>query len=160
MPSKDIFRRVSAKQKLATFLWGHLTFIRFDESLAWSGENLKRRKAEHIFIDRSGKPYKVPFPSWSWLGWKGQPFFFPDPAGMPKYELEFFRLDIYGRVIPLLPDLSWSEYQTVRDTSRTTTSNDGNRNIEDNTIEHSVHIQSLASPHKAQKGFQFREFQN
>ncbi|KAL6362171.1 hypothetical protein LRP88_04248 [Fusarium phalaenopsidis] len=107
-------RRLYKKDKLAKSAWGHLLFLRFEESLAWVGGDCARRVAEECVYNRDGSSHHVRFPSWSWLGWDfehaglGRLFKLPIATDMVMPELEFYRLDIYGRVHAQKPRKSFA----------------------------------------------------
>ncbi|KAI8663821.1 HET domain-containing protein [Fusarium keratoplasticum] len=102
-------RRLYMKHTLAQSDWGHLLFLRFEESLAWVGGDCARRVAEECVYNRDGSSHHVRFPSWSWLGWDfehaglGRLFKLPIATDMVMPELDFYRLDIYGRVRAQMP---------------------------------------------------------
>ncbi|KAI9730326.1 MAG: hypothetical protein M1818_008229 [Claussenomyces sp. TS43310] len=52
---------------------------------------------------KNGEAYKVPFPSWSWLGWQGRGSLATQESLGIDPELNFFRLDLQGHVRHLLP---------------------------------------------------------
>lgn len=54
------------------FLWGLPASARFEQSLCWETypRGVERRKGETTLPMNSLKR-RVPFPSWSWLGWLG-----------------------------------------------------------------------------------------
>jgi Heterokaryon incompatibility protein (HET) len=87
------------------FYWGHNLCCFFDQSLSWrkSKIELARRKAMAP-IRGVASSYYVPFPSWSWLGWKAAIKFVLDlqlisvPGARLIPEIDFYHLDINGRV--------------------------------------------------------------
>ncbi|CAI9634503.1 unnamed protein product [Alternaria burnsii] len=113
--------RVAKCHIFAQNIWGHLAWMRFDESLAWScSGRLKRRKEDQIYLTKTGEIYAAPFPSWSWCGWQGSPLgwsVFPLARGIVQYELEFYRLDIDGQVRELFPFSELAQYITLPDRS-------------------------------------------
>ncbi|KAM0421152.1 hypothetical protein ACHAPT_011044 [Fusarium lateritium] len=116
-------RRLYLKHTLAQSDWGHLLFLRFEESLAWTGGDCARRLAEECVYNRDGSSHQVRFPSWSWLGWDfehaglGRLFNLPTPTGMVMPELEFYKLDIYGRVRAQMPRRLFAPYVKPLDLS-------------------------------------------
>lgn len=74
--------------------WG-LPHTRFDHVLSWSGGKERRLDLCRI-ITSSGVVRKVPFPTWSWLGWKGQVI--RSASHSKVSELRFYKLGIDGIV--------------------------------------------------------------
>ncbi|KAI2617496.1 HET-domain-containing protein [Hypoxylon sp. NC1633] len=114
----DAFTGVLRRVALNTgheFYWGHSVSMRFDESLAWSnivwygehewkGQGVPERRREmHRVRSSEGAVHEVPFPSWSWLGWKealGVTRIAPRQV-MLEPELNIMRLSMDGKAVPL-----------------------------------------------------------
>ncbi|KAI8716077.1 HET domain-containing protein [Fusarium sp. LHS14.1] len=115
--------RLYMKHTLAQSNWGHLLFLRFDESLAWIGGDCARRVAEECVYNRDGSSHRVRFPSWSWLGWDfehaglGKLFNLPIATAMVMPELEFYKLDIHGRFRAQMPRHLFAPYVKPLDLS-------------------------------------------
>lgn len=83
------------------FHWG-LPVSRFGEILAlwWvvgAHDKIRRTDSTCRVYCEDGSIHRVPFPSWSWLGWLGEMCVdFPLPLGNVQSELEFYRVDIDG----------------------------------------------------------------
>ncbi|KAI9786497.1 MAG: hypothetical protein M1839_006957 [Geoglossum umbratile] len=102
------------------FYWGHLLSGFFDQSLSWRKTrlDLERRAAMCPFrgIDNS---YSVRFPSWSWLGWKASIKFVLNlnlisvPNARLSPEIDFFHLDVDGRIKRLVPPVADTECGAV-----------------------------------------------
>ncbi|KAI1506268.1 HET-domain-containing protein [Biscogniauxia marginata] len=107
---EGVLNRVVGANPGHGFYWGHPVAVRFDESIAWSnfpwgsdvwnsGIMPERRRAVQRVRGGDGELREVPFPSWSWLGWR-------DVLGVTKAaprqviltpELDIAKLDIHGR---------------------------------------------------------------
>jgi len=98
------------------FYWGHILSGFFDQSLSWRKTkiDLERRMSKCPFRGASAS-YLVNFPSWSWLGWKTAIKFVLDlqlnafPNARLNPEIDFFKLDINGRVKRLVPPIADTE---------------------------------------------------
>ncbi|KAI0809299.1 hypothetical protein GGR55DRAFT_167630 [Xylaria sp. FL0064] len=53
------------------FAWG-LPLSHFEQSLLWSSFGSLRRRKEYSTLPMTSMQVKVPFPSWSWMGWIGE----------------------------------------------------------------------------------------
>ncbi|KAI1279621.1 HET-domain-containing protein [Xylaria sp. FL0933] len=53
------------------FAWG-LPRSHFEQGLLWSSFGSLRRRKEHSTLPMTSMQVKVPFPSWSWMGWIGE----------------------------------------------------------------------------------------
>jgi hypothetical protein len=94
-----------------SFYWGHILVPGlFEDSLSWRKARLQVEKRTAICpIRGKGDKYEVPFPTWSWLTWKTALKFvldmqlnaFPSSCMMP--EVEFFHLDVDGKIKRLIP---------------------------------------------------------
>ncbi|KAI1269731.1 HET-domain-containing protein [Xylariaceae sp. FL1019] len=97
------------------FYWGHSVSAMFELSLVWL--NIvwcydrdipitpvpERRKGCHSVVRADGTSYKVPFPSWSWLGWRNLNGI---TRVVPKQfnvwpELTIWKLDVNGKATPV-----------------------------------------------------------
>jgi hypothetical protein len=93
-----------------SFYWGHILLPGFfDESLSWRKTRLQLEKRTALCPVRGrGAKYEVPFPSWSWLTWKTAIKFVLDlqlnalPNACLIPEIEFFHLDVDGRIKRLI----------------------------------------------------------
>ena len=102
------------------FYWGHIVSDFFDQSLSWSKTriDLERRRAMCSLRD-TGTSYSVHFPSWSWLGWKASLKFVLDlqlnaiPHTRLNPEIDFYHLDIDGRIKRLVLPVTDTELSTV-----------------------------------------------
>ncbi|KAI3322198.1 HET-domain-containing protein [Xylariaceae sp. AK1471] len=54
-----------------SFAWG-LPRSHFEQGLLWSSFACLRRRKEHSTLPMTSMQIKVPFPSWSWMGWIGE----------------------------------------------------------------------------------------
>jgi hypothetical protein len=102
------------------FYWGHLLSGMFGQSLSWRKTrlDLERRTAMCPFRG-TGTSYSVRFPSWSWLGWKASIKFVIDlnlitvPNALLVPEIDFFHLDVDGRIKRLVPLVTGTERGVV-----------------------------------------------
>ncbi|CAJ2510946.1 Uu.00g065710.m01.CDS01 [Anthostomella pinea] len=100
------------------FHWGHCLSARFEESLAWCNiewyydkdmqhhKMPARRLEKRLVRFADGRSlYSVPFPSWSWLGWKNTHGITRAalPPGNVEPELNIMKLDMDGRATALNP---------------------------------------------------------
>lgn len=99
-----LLRRVMRVSEVR-FQWG-LPERRFGEILAswWtdvSREGVRRTDTCRVYC-KDGSTHQAPFPSWSWLGWQGEvDVNIPKPLGSLQSELEFYRVDIDGRLMKI-----------------------------------------------------------
>ncbi|KAI0533970.1 HET-domain-containing protein [Xylaria digitata] len=54
-----------------SFAWG-LPRSHFEQGLLWSSFSCLRRRKEYSTLPMTSMQVKVPFPSWSWMGWIGE----------------------------------------------------------------------------------------
>ncbi|KAF8849933.1 HET-domain-containing protein [Acephala macrosclerotiorum] len=55
------------------FIWG-LPRSHFEQSLLWNSFTKQQRREELSTLPMTSKKVRVPFPSWSWIGWIGETF--------------------------------------------------------------------------------------
>jgi hypothetical protein len=104
-----------------SFYWGHILVPGiFEDSLSWRKARLQLEKREAPCPIRGrGAKYEVPFPSWSWLTWKTALKFvldvqlnaLPNACLMP--EIEFFHLDVNGRIKRLVAPVAEADCRPV-----------------------------------------------
>jgi hypothetical protein len=92
----------------------------FEDSLSWRKTRLELDKRTALCPIRGvGAKYEVPFPSWSWLTWKTSLKFMLDLVlhALPKAclmpEIEFFHLDIDGKVKRLMAPVAEADCDAV-----------------------------------------------
>ncbi|EXJ73255.1 uncharacterized protein A1O5_03015 [Cladophialophora psammophila CBS 110553] len=90
------------------FSWGHLLTTSFDQSLSWRKTTMEIKRRDAMCpLRSSGSSYSVHFPSWSWLGWKASiKDVMPSTDTALKPEIDFFRLDIDGKIQRLIPPVA------------------------------------------------------
>jgi hypothetical protein len=110
-----LLRRITAISG-QRFHWGH-PCARFDESLAWVGDRSSRREALCRMRRTDGKIYYVPFPSWSWAGWRGPAYKLPAKPGMFKPELDIFRVGVDGRLARVMDETNLEEFNAGSSTN-------------------------------------------
>jgi len=104
-----------------SFYWGHILFPGFFEaSLSWRKTRLQLEKRTALCPVRGrGAKYEVPFPSWSWLTWRTAIKFVLDlqlnalPNACLIPEIEFFHLDVDGRIKRLIAPVAEAECGAV-----------------------------------------------
>ncbi|KAH7356999.1 heterokaryon incompatibility protein-domain-containing protein [Rhexocercosporidium sp. MPI-PUGE-AT-0058] len=97
-----ILRRMEYRNK-QQFYWA-TPYDLFDQALTWKYGSTRRTELCQLLAD--GEPYKLGFPSWSWLGWCGfiGGYIFNYEmnndriAGKSKSEIDFYRLYADGHV--------------------------------------------------------------
>lgn len=102
------------------FYWGHILSGFFGQSLSWTKTrmDLKRRTAM-CPVRGTVTSHSVRFPSWSWLGWKASIKFVLSshllslPNAKLSPEIDFFHLDIDGRMKRLIPPVTDTECSAV-----------------------------------------------
>jgi hypothetical protein len=114
-----LFRRI-AHITGDEFYWGHILSGFFGQSLSWTRTRIDLKRRTAMCPVRSAMTsYSVRFPSWSWLGWKASIKFVlsPNLIALPnaklKPEIDFFHLDIDGRMKRLVPAVTDTEYSAV-----------------------------------------------
>ncbi|OCK73655.1 HET-domain-containing protein [Lepidopterella palustris CBS 459.81] len=102
------------------FYWGHMLDGFFDQSLSWRKTKIELKRRTAMCPLRSANPsYSVYFPSWSWLGWKASIKFVLDlqliavPNARLSPEIDFYHLDIEGRIKRLVPPIAEAECSAV-----------------------------------------------
>lgn len=102
------------------FYWGHIQSGFFDQSLSWRKTTLDLdRRIAMCPLRGVGASYSVRFPSWSWLGWKASIKFVLDtqlnafPNARLNPEIDFFQLDIDGRIKRLMLPIADTECSAV-----------------------------------------------
>jgi hypothetical protein len=108
-----------------SFYWGHILSPGiFDDSLSWRKARLQLEKRTALCpIRGKGAKYEVPFPSWSWLTWKTALKFMLDlqlnvlPKACLMPEIEFFHLDIHGKVKRLIAQVTKADCSPVDSSS-------------------------------------------
>jgi Heterokaryon incompatibility protein (HET) len=125
--SSDILDAISGILRRCTlttgdrFYWGHILLPGvFEDSLSWRKTHLEIDKRTALCPIRGrGEKYGVPFPSWSWLTWKTSLKFMLDLVlhALPKAclmpEIEFFHLDVDGKVKRLMAPVAEADCDTV-----------------------------------------------
>ncbi|CZR60207.1 uncharacterized protein PAC_10103 [Phialocephala subalpina] len=125
--SSDILDAISGILRRCTlttgdsFYWGHILLPGvFEDSLSWRKTRLQlEKRTAPCPIRGRGAKYQVPFPTWSWLTWKSALKFLLDLhlTALSKAclvpEIEFFHLDIDGRIKRLIPLITETRCCTV-----------------------------------------------
>jgi Heterokaryon incompatibility protein (HET) len=104
-----------------SFYWGHILVPGiFEDSLSWRKTRFQLEKRTALCPIRGrGAKYEVPFPSWSWLTWKTSLKFMLDlqlnvlPNACLMPEIQFFHLDVEGKVKRVLPLVTEEDYGTT-----------------------------------------------
>ncbi|KAI0154422.1 HET-domain-containing protein [Xylariaceae sp. FL1272] len=97
------------------FYWGHSVSTMFELSLVWlnivwcydrdipNTPVPERRRGGHGAVRADDTSYNVPFPSWSWLGWRnlnGITRVVPKQVNVMP-ELNIWKLDVNGKAVPV-----------------------------------------------------------
>lgn len=72
------------------FTWG-LPRSHFEQGLLWTSFSGVRRRMDLSTLPMTSLQVKVPFPSWSWMGWIGEAFVCIGDERCDEYELWYVR---------------------------------------------------------------------